>query len=84
MILISIFLVLSGLGQERDSIPQIGLISGNSVISQPLNQPRSLRIFLDNDFLNFRGAGTDRYYTNGVRIDYFFTKKRKAITKPFK
>ncbi len=54
------------------------LISGNSVISQPLNQPRSLRIFLDNDFLNFRGAGTDRYYTNGVRIDYFYTKKQKA------
>jgi len=36
MILISIFLVLSGLGQERDSIPKIGL----SIISQ-VNQGNS-------------------------------------------
>jgi len=40
LILISIFLVLSGLGQERDSIPQIGL----SVISQ-VNQGNSYITF---------------------------------------
>jgi hypothetical protein len=45
--------------------------------TQPEREAKSLRVFLDNDFLNFRGAGTDRYYTNGVRIDYFFAKKRK-------
>lgn len=49
----------------------------NNLIGQSVNQPHSLRIFLDNDFLNFRGSGTDRYYTNGVRIDYFYSKQRK-------
>ena len=46
--------------------------------AQSERQAHSLRVYLDNDFLNFRGAGTDRYYTNGVRIDYFFSKKQKA------
>jgi len=50
----------------------------NNLIGQTVNQPHSLRIFLDNDFLNFRGSGTDRYYTNGLRIDMFYTKKQKA------
>ncbi len=54
------------------------LVPGNYVMGQSINQEHSLRIFLDNDFLNFRGAGTDRYYTNGIRIDYFYTKKQKA------
>lgn len=26
---------------------------------------------MDNDFLNFRMSGTDRYFTNGVKIDYY-------------
>jgi hypothetical protein len=46
--------------------------------AQPEREAKSLRVLLDNDFLNFRGAGTDRYYTNGIRIDYFFAKKQKA------
>lgn len=46
--------------------------------SQPVNTKHSLRIIWDNDFINVRGDGTDRYYTNGMRIDYFYTKKRKA------
>ncbi|PIQ29713.1 MAG: hypothetical protein COW63_11730 [Bacteroidetes bacterium CG18_big_fil_WC_8_21_14_2_50_41_14] len=50
----------------------------NNLIGQTVNQPHSLRIFLDNDFLNFRGSGTDRYYTNGLRIDMYYTKKQKA------
>ncbi len=34
-----------------------------------------LRIYEDNDFLNVRGKGTDEAYTNGTRIDFFYTKK---------
>jgi len=49
-----------------------------SLNAQPERESRSMRVLMDNDFLNFRGAGTDRYYTNGIRIDYFFKKKRKA------
>ena len=43
-----------------------------------MNEKHSLRIVWDNDFINLRGDGTDRYYTNGMRIDYFYTKKQKA------
>lgn len=54
----------------------IGL--GNQLMAQSINQDHSLRIYVDNDFLNFRGSGTDRYYTNGLRLDYFYTKEKKA------
>jgi lipid A 3-O-deacylase len=36
-----------------------------------------LRIYEDNDFLDFRGSGTDRYYSNGLRIDFYYSKKNK-------
>lgn len=63
-------------------IPFFGLIFlvgyCNNATAQPVNEKHSLRILWDNDFINVRGDGTDRYYTNGVRIDYFYTKKQKA------
>ena len=31
-----------------------------------------LRIFEDDDYINFWGCGTDNAYTNGSRIDYFY------------
>ncbi len=31
----------------------------------------------DNDFINLRGEGTDRLYTNGTRIELFYTKSQK-------
>lgn len=43
-----------------------------------MNEKHSLRIRWDNDFINLRGDGTDRYYTNDMRVDYFYTKKQKA------
>jgi len=50
---------------------------------------KMLRIYEDNDFINIRGRGTDEAYTNGTRIDYFYTKKRpphffitKLLTAP--
>jgi hypothetical protein len=49
----------------------------NDLTGQSVNQPHSLRIFSDNDFFNFRGSGTDRYYTNGIRVDYFYLMQRK-------
>ena len=49
----------------------------NNIAGQLANQPHTFRIYLDNDFLNFRGSGTDRYFTNGIRIDYFYAKQRK-------
>jgi lipid A 3-O-deacylase len=34
---------------------------------------RLLRIYEDDDFINIRGRGTDNAYTNGTRLDYFYT-----------
>jgi lipid A 3-O-deacylase len=39
---------------------------------------RLLRIYEDNDFLNIRGRGTDDAYTNGTRIELFYTKKKPS------
>ncbi|MBN9380055.1 MAG: lipid A deacylase LpxR family protein [Chitinophagaceae bacterium] len=33
------------------------------------------RVYEDNDFINIRGQGTDDAYTNGTRLDLFYTKK---------
>lgn len=33
------------------------------------------RLYEDNDFINIRGQGTDNAYTNGTRVDIFYTKK---------
>jgi Uncharacterized protein conserved in bacteria (DUF2219). len=37
-----------------------------------------LRIYEDNDFMNIWGNGTDRAYTNGTRIDLFYTKNKPS------
>lgn len=40
-----------------------------------LSQDRHLvRVYEDNDFINITGKGTDKGYTNGTRLDYFYTK----------
>jgi lipid A 3-O-deacylase len=36
------------------------------------------RIYEDDDFLNIRGKGTDNSYTNGLRFDYSYTKKKQS------
>ena len=36
-----------------------------------------LRIYEDNDFINIYLKGTDNAYTNGTRIDLFYTKKSR-------
>ncbi|MBY0349038.1 MAG: DUF2219 family protein [Hydrotalea flava] len=49
---------------------------GDTLFAQDNMKNHSLKISFDNDFLNFRGDGTDRYFTNGLRIDYFFKKEK--------
>ena len=36
------------------------------------------RIYEDNDFINTRGLGTDNAYTNGTRVDLFYTKRHPS------
>jgi hypothetical protein len=38
---------------------------------------RMFRIFEDNDFLNITGNGSDDSYTNGTKLDFFYSKKGK-------
>ncbi|MCF0055963.1 lipid A deacylase LpxR family protein [Dyadobacter sp. CY356] len=59
----SLFLVLTGI------LPSVG---------QEAEPTRMFRFYEDNDFLNVRGLGTDRSYTNGVRLDLFYNKKKPA------
>lgn len=39
---------------------------------------RLFRFYEDNDFLNISGHGTDNAYTNGLRLDLFYTKKKRS------
>lgn len=39
---------------------------------------RLFRLYEDNDFINIAGKGTDKGYTNGTRLDYFFTKRHPS------
>lgn len=39
----------------------------------------SLQVAWDNDYLVFKGDGTDRYYTNGVRVEYFFHREKRNL-----
>ncbi len=58
----------------------IVLLLSNIVTAQKKernNTLQFLRIYEDNDFLDLRGSGTDRYYSNGLRIDLFYTKKNQ-------
>jgi hypothetical protein len=40
---------------------------------------RLLRAYDDNDIINLPGKGTDRGYSNGTRLDYFFVKDKPSL-----
>ena len=40
-------------------------------------QEKMLRIYEDNDFINILGHSTDKAYTNGTKIDYFYAKPER-------
>jgi hypothetical protein len=46
--------------------------------AQDQENTRLFRIYEDNDFLNIRGKGTDDAYTNGTRLDLFYTKNHPS------
>ena len=52
--------------------------TGNPLQAQKKNQAQFLKIYWDDDFFNLRGEGTDRGYSSGLKIDYFYTKNGKA------
>jgi hypothetical protein len=47
--------------------------------SKESKEPTSLfRVYEDNDFLNINGHGTDKSYSDGTRLDFFYQKKNKS------
>ncbi|CAN5478286.1 hypothetical protein BH11BAC5_BH11BAC5_11420 [soil metagenome] len=42
--------------------------------AQKKNELQLLKISEDDDYLNFRGEGTDRNYTQGLKIELYYTK----------
>jgi len=44
----------------------------------PAQDNHLFRLYEDNDFINIAGRGTDRGYTNGTRLDYFYRKQHPS------
>jgi hypothetical protein len=45
--------------------------------AQKNNVLQSLYLSFDDDFFNYRGEGTDREYTAGLKLKFYYTKKNK-------
>jgi len=60
------------------AIAVLFFISANSVLAQ--NEEVSfINLSVENDLFIFKGDATDRYYTNGVRLDYFYANKKRKF-----
>jgi lipid A 3-O-deacylase len=60
-------------------LPGLLFVAGTGNLRAQFNGPsRLFRISEDNDFLNLRGNGTDKAYSNGLRLDQFYTKKHPS------
>lgn len=40
---------------------------------------RQFRFSLDDDFINIRGQGTDRFYTFGLHLDYYYSPRHRNL-----
>lgn len=47
-----------------------------STEAQNINEGSYFSLMSENDLYSFPGGNTDRYYTNGLRLDYHFSKKK--------
>ncbi len=47
------------------------------LFAQKKRELQLFRFYEDNDYLNFRGQGTDRYYSAGTKLDFYYTKHSK-------
>lgn len=61
-------------------IPLILALMPSAVGAQTRNAP-SLKLTWENDYLVFKGDGTDRYYTNGVRVEYFYRREKRNFAQ---
>ena len=68
---VNYFFIFSLLFICKDVYPQTGRYPDSEVDNM-------IRIYHDNDFMNYPGKATDDAYTGGVRGDFFFTKKNPS------
>src|SRR4030095_10899492 len=53
----------------------ISLLYLNDANAQRAEQAKMFRVYEENDFFNVNGHGTDKSYSNGTRLDFFYEKK---------
>jgi len=54
----------------------LSLLFPAHVHAQTTPATRLFRVYEDNDFFNVTGHGTDRAYTNGTRMDFFYQRRK--------
>ena len=55
----------------------LSMLSG-SLLAQDAETPY-FNLSVENDLFVFKGDATDRYYTNGVRLDFFYQKRNRKF-----
>lgn len=67
-------MALSSLLYAQTSSAQTGLVD---------NKDRFFNVSVDNDYFNYRGKGTDRYYTSGTFLSYQYERPNNNKSHPF-
>jgi hypothetical protein len=53
------------------------ILGSVNCFSQHNNEIEYFKLYIDDDFFNLRGEGTDRGYSSGIKMEIYFTKKNK-------
>lgn len=56
----------------------IGFGMPHSSFAQKNTLDRLLQVYIDDDYINFYGKGTDKAYTSGTRFTMFYAKKKSS------
>ena len=56
----------------------LSIVSVNAQYRSFVDQ-QLFKISFDDDYFNYRGSGTDRYYTAGIEFGYYFKKRERNI-----
>jgi lipid A 3-O-deacylase len=65
-------------GSRKIIVLLLTLAAGIAQAQDTTRYRTMVRIYEDNDFMNIWGNGTDKGYTNGTRLDIFYTKKKPS------
>ena len=51
-------------------------LSLNNVNAQKAEPAKMFKVYEENDFFDVKGHGTDKAYSNGTRLDFFYEKQQ--------